>query len=57
MGAKYLARNVELLVLSRSRTEQPALAASTPELAAFYARDGSGVGVGLSVSAVAGLHF
>ena len=49
--------NVELLVLSRSRTEQPALAASTPELAAFYARDGSGVGLGLSVSAVAGLHF
>jgi hypothetical protein len=49
--------NVELLVLSRARAAQPALAASAPELGEFYARDGSGVGVGLSLTAVAGLHF
>jgi hypothetical protein len=49
--------SAELLVLSRSGAAQPALVASAPELAEFYARDGSGVGFALSVTAVAGLHF
>jgi hypothetical protein len=49
--------NVELLVLSRSGAAQPALSASAPELGEFYARDGSGVGLGVSATAVAGLHF
>ena len=49
--------SAELLVLSRSGAAQPALVASAPELAEFYARDGSGVGFGVSVTAVAGLHF
>jgi hypothetical protein len=48
---------VELLVLSRSGASQPALADSASGLGEFYARDGSGVGLGLSVAAVAGLHF
>jgi len=48
---------VELLVLSRSGAAQPAVATSAPELGELYASDGSGVGVGVSVTAVAGLHF
>jgi len=47
----------ELLVLSRSGTSQPALTGGPSGLGEFYGRDGSGVGLGVSVAAVAGLHF
>jgi hypothetical protein len=48
---------VELLILGRSRAAQPALASTLPALAAGYARAGDGIGIGVSASAVAGLHF
>ena len=49
--------NVELLVLSRSGGAQPELAAAAPQLGELYSRDGSGVGLGASMTAVLGLHF
>lgn len=49
--------SAELLILSRSRAAQPELIATAPALAALYARDGSGVGLGASLTATAGLHF
>jgi hypothetical protein len=49
--------SVELLVLSRSGATQPGLAGSSSGLADFYGHDGSGVGLGASLAAVAGLHF
>jgi hypothetical protein len=47
----------ELLVLSRSRAEQPELIATAPALGTLYGREGSGVGLGASLTAMAGLHF
>jgi len=50
--------SVELLVLSRSGAAQPALADGVSGgPGELYGRDGSGVGLGVSVAAVAGLHF
>lgn len=48
--------NVEVLLLSRAGEAQSGAAASLPGVDG-YARDGSGVGLGLSLIAVAGLHF
>ncbi|HEU4582372.1 MAG TPA: hypothetical protein VFS67_29145 [Polyangiaceae bacterium] len=52
-----LQSNLELLVLSRSKASQPGLGSDAAELVELYARDGSGVGFGVSISAMAGLHF
>jgi len=52
-----LQSNVELLVLSRSKAPQAGLGTDVADLANLYARDGSGVGFGVSISAAAGLHF
>jgi hypothetical protein len=52
-----LQSNVELLVLSRSKAPQTGLSTDVADLANLYARDGSGVGFGVSISAMAGLHF
>lgn len=52
-----LQSNLELLVLSRSKAPQTGLGTDAADLANLYARDGSGVGFGVSISAVAGLHF
>ena len=47
--------SVEVLALWRSSSPQPeAVSAAT---AAVYGRDGSGIGIGVALSAVAGLHF
>jgi hypothetical protein len=46
---------LELLALSREGVGQPAL--SDPNSAPLYARDGDGVGLGLTLTAVVGLHF
>jgi hypothetical protein len=50
--------SLELLVLSRSRAAPPeGISSASPALTALYGRDGSGVGLGVSVTAVVGLHF
>ncbi|MEY4547762.1 MAG: hypothetical protein RL685_3957 [Pseudomonadota bacterium] len=50
--------SLEILVLSRSRAAPPeGVSDATPALTALYGRDGSGVGLGASVTAVVGLHF
>ncbi len=46
----------EFLFLSRSKASSQA-AASNPELAALYAQSGSGIGGGVTLSAVFGVHF
>jgi hypothetical protein len=52
-----LQSNLELLVLSRSKAPQAGLGTDVADLANLYARDGSGIGFAVSISAAAGLHF
>jgi hypothetical protein len=49
--------SAELLLLSRSGAAQPELVTAAPALAPLYAEDGSGVGLGASLTAMVGLHF
>jgi hypothetical protein len=45
----------EVLVLSRDGASQPAL--TDPQSAPVYSRDGDGIGLGLALTGVVGLHF
>ena len=47
----------ELLALWREGGAQPAPAVSAPEAAEVYGRDGDGIGLGVTVTGVVGLHF
>jgi hypothetical protein len=47
----------DLLVLYRDATPSSDLSEATPELREIYARDGDGIGIGVTVTGVVGLHF
>jgi hypothetical protein len=47
----------DLLVLYRDATPTGDLSEATPELREVYARDGDGIGIGVTVTGVVGLHF
>jgi hypothetical protein len=47
----------ELLALWRDGGAQPNAVASAPAAAEVYARDGDGIGLGITVTGVVGLHF
>lgn len=47
----------DLLVLYRDAAPANALTEANPELQEVYARDGDGIGIGVTVTGVVGLHF
>jgi hypothetical protein len=47
----------DLLVLYRDATPPGDLSEATPELREIYARDGDGIGIGVTVTGAVGLHF